>query len=138
MKKSLTLSIPKPCNEDWNSFTPTATGGFCASCNKNVVDFTHASESEIVTFLTRKPASACGRFKIDQLKTYDLSTSDSITPGFMLLRAGLLSLLLLLIGKPGISQTTATKSNTEIVQYPNDSTNALKKRNTCYGNYNVF
>jgi CarboxypepD_reg-like domain len=117
MKKSLTVSIPKPCTESWSSFTPTDTGGFCGSCNKNVIDFTHASEADILNFFTHKPAHACGRFRTDQLKTYPL-TPGSIKPGFTLLRAGVLSLLLLLISKPGSAHTITTQVETEHVEQP--------------------
>lgn len=122
MKKSLTLSIAKPCGENWNSFTPTDTGGFCSSCSKNVIDFTHASEADILNFFTHQPIHVCARFRADQLKTYPLIASGSIKPGFVLLRAGLLSLLLLLIGKPVSSQTPIGKTPIEIVQYPQHDT----------------
>ena len=117
MKKSLTLSIANPCGENWNSFTPTDTGGFCASCNKNVIDFTHAGETEILNFFKNKPAHVCGRFRSDQLKTYPL-TPGSIKPGFTLLRAGVLSFLLLLISKPGSAHTITTQVETEHVEQP--------------------
>jgi hypothetical protein len=39
MKTSFQISIPTPCDEDWGKFTPTSTGGFCGSCQNNVVDF---------------------------------------------------------------------------------------------------
>jgi CarboxypepD_reg-like domain len=121
MKKSLTLSIAKPCGEDWNSFTPTDTGGFCASCNKNVIDFTHAGETEILNFFKNKPAHVCGRFRSDQLKTY-LPAPNVVQPGFMLLRAGLLGLLFLLISKPGTAQVPVAKANVEILQRSQNNT----------------
>lgn len=121
MKKSLTLSIAEPCGEDWNNFTPTDTGGFCSNCSKNVIDFTRASETDILNFFKQQPIQVCGRFRTDQLKTYPLLTPGSLKPGFVLLRAGLLSLLLLLISKPGSSQASAEKIKTEIAQQPSDS-----------------
>jgi hypothetical protein len=117
MKKALSLSIPEPCHENWDKFIPTDTGGFCNACNKNVIDFTHAAEADILNFFKHKPEHACGKFRTSQLKTYYLAP-DSIRPGFTLLRAGVLSLLLLLISKPGSTQFAAANVQTERVEEP--------------------
>lgn len=71
MKHSFHLNIENPCHEQWESFTPTSTGGFCASCQKNVIDFSRMSESELVAFFRDRQNSSqglCGRFREDQLK----------------------------------------------------------------------
>lgn len=115
--KSFTLSLPEPCTEKWNSFTPTATGGFCSKCQKNVIDFTKATDDEIIQFITKKsPEGACGKFRGDQLKTYFIQPPQPVRPGFVLLKAGIISLLLLVISKPGTAQTSPTKTKTEIVR----------------------
>lgn len=116
MKTSFSLSIPKPCSENWNSFIPTPAGGFCSSCNKNIIDFTKATDEEIIAFISRKPERTCGRFRGDQLKTYTLTPPVTIRPGYTLLKAGAVSLLLLVMNKQGAAQTTSTKPATEIVQ----------------------
>lgn len=76
MKPSFQLNIEHPCHEQWESFTPTATGGFCASCQKNVIDFSKMSESELVAFFRDRLNSSqnlCGRFREDQLrKSYNI------------------------------------------------------------------
>lgn len=76
MKQSFQLNIDNPCHEQWESFTPTATGGFCGSCQKNVIDFSEMSESQLVAFFRDRMNSSqnlCGRFKEDQLKkNYDI------------------------------------------------------------------
>lgn len=69
MKHSFQLSIETPCHETWENFKPTTTGGFCSSCQKNVIDFTKMSESELVAFFRdRSSQNLCGRFRDDQLK----------------------------------------------------------------------
>jgi hypothetical protein len=63
------LSIPTPCHERWEGFTPTPTGGFCGSCQKNVRDFTKMSDSEVVAFFRdNKDKNLCGSFRNDQLE----------------------------------------------------------------------
>ena len=77
MKKNFKLLIPKPCHERWENFTPTNNGGFCSSCQKNVIDFTKLSESQLIAFFKDHSAnnqSFCGRFRDDQLqKNYDIN-----------------------------------------------------------------
>jgi hypothetical protein len=64
------VSIPKPCHEKWENFTPTDTGGFCSSCKKEVIDFTTWSSEEIHAYLIKRPNGSCGRFLASQLKYY--------------------------------------------------------------------
>lgn len=113
MNKSISLSIPRPCEEQWSSFAPTNTGGFCGSCQKNVIDFTKASDDEILAFIRKKPAHACGKFRPDQLKTYSLIHPVVVKPGFTVWKAGIVSLLLLLISKPTPAQIHNNKTSTE-------------------------
>ncbi len=68
MAKKFQLSIPEPCHENWDEMTPVDKGRFCASCQKEVVDFSLMSDREIAQFF-KKPSkgSLCGRFMQDQL-----------------------------------------------------------------------
>lgn len=64
------ISIPKPCHEDWNKFTPDEKGAFCKVCSKSVHDFTKKSAEEIKTVLIEEMSAGnkvCGRFNEDQL-----------------------------------------------------------------------
>ena len=66
MSKPLQISIPTPCHENWAEMTPADKGRFCASCQKNVIDFTKASDREIANIF-RQQGNVCGRFRNDQL-----------------------------------------------------------------------
>ena len=66
MSKKVNISIPKPCHEDWGAMTPEEKGRFCSVCSKTVIDFTKASDKEIIEHLN-KDATACGRFVSSQL-----------------------------------------------------------------------
>lgn len=62
------LSIPKPCTEKYEDFLPTAKGGFCQSCQFEVVDFSRMSSEEIKDyFMHQAGKKVCGRFKSKQL-----------------------------------------------------------------------
>jgi hypothetical protein len=68
MAKKLQLQVPTPCHENWEDMTQTEKGRFCASCQKQVIDFSNKSDREIAMFF-KKPSSGsvCGRFVEDQL-----------------------------------------------------------------------
>lgn len=71
MKPSFQINIENPCHEHWESFTTTESGGFCASCQKNVIDFSQMSESQLIAFFRDRLESSqnlCGRFREGQLK----------------------------------------------------------------------
>lgn len=44
------ITIPKPCDEKWESMTPQEKGRFCAVCSKTVRDFTNDSDDEILDY----------------------------------------------------------------------------------------
>jgi hypothetical protein len=69
MKTSnLIIRIPEPCHEDWNKMQPDATGKFCGSCCKSVVDFSNKSDTEIRDILMEyKGQKVCGHFKKTQV-----------------------------------------------------------------------
>jgi hypothetical protein len=118
MKTNLSLSIPKPCSETWGNFAPTSSGGFCGSCNKIVIDFTGMSDDDILHFFSNKPTHACGRFRSDQLRSYIPMAQVKVNPGLTVLKAGFLSLLMILINKhQAVAQNQTPKSNTEMVAH---------------------
>ena len=41
------LDIPNPCTEKWEGMKPVEEGAFCSVCNKNVVDFSEKTSTEI-------------------------------------------------------------------------------------------
>ncbi|QNH62507.1 energy transducer TonB [Hymenobacter sediminicola] len=58
----------QPCHEDWQQMTPVAQGHYCASCQRTVVDFTHATQSDLEAVRADSPdGRMCGRFRTEQL-----------------------------------------------------------------------
>ncbi|MBP6731344.1 MAG: hypothetical protein KA149_04755 [Chitinophagales bacterium] len=67
------ISIPKPCNENWNDMTPELQGAFCKVCSKVVVDFSSMSDEEVINYFERKKEEkTCGRFRASQLSPYEM------------------------------------------------------------------
>ncbi len=71
MQANFQINIQNPCHEAWEGFKPTSEGGFCDSCQKNVIDFSKMCESQIVAYfrdLSNENQNLCGRFRDDQLQ----------------------------------------------------------------------
>ena len=65
--KKISISIPKPCHENWNGMTPQDKGRFCASCQKTVIDFSTMSDRQLADFFKKPVGSVCGHFSNTQL-----------------------------------------------------------------------
>ncbi len=71
MNSQVSISIKKPCTENFNTFTKTNNGGYCNTCTKEVIDFSKMNTQEIEQyFLNNKTQDTCGRFSTHQLKKY--------------------------------------------------------------------
>lgn len=114
MKKKLHIAISSPCHEKWSDFTPTHHGGFCGSCQKEVIDFTSWSDEKIKEYFRNKPTNTCGRFQQQQLKTYSYS-SPRYVPTWI--PATLMSVLSLAAQEYAIAQPN-DKNHTD--QFQND------------------
>lgn len=74
---AIKIDIQKPCQENWNAFTPvSATSKHCQRCDHLVVDFTKMSDREIKAYFEQVSGKVCGRFDEEQLKVY-LDESNS-------------------------------------------------------------
>jgi hypothetical protein len=66
------IQIPNPCSQNPRNFTPTGKGGFCQSCQKEVVDFRKMSENEVIDFFKSISKKRCGIFYPHQLKSEEV------------------------------------------------------------------
>lgn len=66
MSNRIHISIPNPCHENWDNMAPADRDRFCMACQKHVIDFTKASDREIVQAL-QQDKNLCGRFAGTQL-----------------------------------------------------------------------
>ncbi|NMH27020.1 hypothetical protein [Flavobacterium silvaticum] len=73
------VSIPVPCHEDWNSMSVQTNGRFCATCAKNVIDFSNKSNEEIHKYLYQnRGKEVCGRFRNEQLEGLKIQIPEHI------------------------------------------------------------
>lgn len=67
MAKRFQVTVPTPCKENWSGMTKNKDGRFCLSCQKTVVDFSTMSDEQILSHISKKRETMCGRFKANQL-----------------------------------------------------------------------
>lgn len=85
------LSIPNQCGESFDSFTSTSAGGFCQSCQKEVIDFRDMTDGEILAYFAQNRGKTCGSFRPAQLKTYNAHPQQHNRRVSNILGAGVLS-----------------------------------------------
>ena len=90
-KKNIHISIDTPCNEKFENFKATELGGYCMSCEKEVIDFSKMTNQQIIDKL-KNTTNSCGRFQEIQLgnlgAVYDKQSNFSfpyITAGLSLI-----------------------------------------------------
>jgi len=94
MKKTVQLSIKKPCSQNFEDFTKTDLGGFCQGCKKEVLDFTQMTDNQLIHYFSTAKGNTCGRFKKSQLKTYQSANYGSMN-NYLPKTAGIASFSLL-------------------------------------------
>lgn len=67
MEQKFNLTISKPCSEKFNQFNKTEKGGFCNSCQKEVIDFRTVSDEQLIKYFKSKEGKTCGYFSKTQL-----------------------------------------------------------------------
>ena len=73
------ITIPKPCDENWDKMAPKDNGRFCMSCSKTVVDFSAMLPKEIQHFFIKNQnKKICGRFENSQLETIQIQISSKV------------------------------------------------------------
>ncbi len=99
MKSRYSISIPKPCHENWNTMTPAEKGRFCQSCSKTVVDFTNMKTDEVQAYVHQnKHQRICGHIRKSQLDTINLQISETVFEHTMSFHKLFLLALLLTMG----------------------------------------
>jgi len=129
MKKQYALSVSKPCTEVWEQFKPTTTGGFCGSCNKNVIDFTSMSDNELIEVISKSVGKTCGRLRPEQLNRSIIKPQiQNKINGWSMLKIGITSISLLLLNQNALTNPLV-KPIVEVIQKEKQSKNKLSKIN---------
>ncbi|WP_405248138.1 carboxypeptidase-like regulatory domain-containing protein [Cellulophaga sp. Asnod2-G02] len=130
MKNSISVSVKKPCSEKFSTFSTTDKGGFCGSCEKEVIDFTTMSKSEILNYLCTATNSTCGRFKTSQLNDLQMTNSNVSPFNFLTKSIGAMSFSLLSLcaisSVNAQDEALSTSVQTALVSNPEATTNTTQ------------
>jgi len=107
MHKPVQITIPTPCHEKWDEMTPTDKGRFCAAYQKNLIDFTKASDREIVQTINSNK-NLCGRFSPSQLDR-DLIVFKEKNTAWTAIAAGVITFITLGLNKSTAQETVKTE-----------------------------
>lgn len=114
------ISIPNPCQQDWNAMTPAQQGRHCAACQKVVVDFTLMSDGQILDVLKKANGTTpCGRYLPSQLDRPFVDTRPKVSFAATMLKRA--AALLLLVQSAPTAMAQQSKQNTAVVTHK-DST----------------
>ncbi|WP_111591486.1 carboxypeptidase-like regulatory domain-containing protein [Chitinophaga dinghuensis] len=80
MKRTITISIPEPCHEQWERMESRCGGNYCKQCQKTVMDFTALTDQELLDKLSDSPENICGRFDSSQVNRIITEKSKSRRP----------------------------------------------------------
>ncbi|MDX2301634.1 MAG: carboxypeptidase-like regulatory domain-containing protein [Microscillaceae bacterium] len=122
MKTNFRLNINKPCSEKFSEFQSTDTGGFCLTCQKEVIDFTEMNEHEIIQyFKNNQQHKTCGYLRTSQLKTYLEIIPSKRKQHYQLFGLGLISFSLVSLFSISNSQAQAPQKSTAVLTHQNIS-----------------
>ncbi|MBV7533472.1 hypothetical protein [Chitinophaga sp. sic0106] len=110
-REGLYLSIPSPCDQNWDEMVTAQDGRHCNNCRKTVIDFTQYSDEQIITFLKGHKGALCGHVHAGQLNRnlLPMVPQQRLVP-VMLLTAGML-----VVTNTADAQVNATRQNTKVV-----------------------
>lgn len=115
MKNSFSISVKEPCLEKFESFVVTPKGGFCDSCQKEVIDFTTLSDKELIQHFDNSSNKTCGRFKKSQLKSYETNPFISMNTSLVSRGVAIMSFsLLALCAAPVLHAQETAELNTSM------------------------
>jgi len=149
MKKKISISVKKPCSENFKNFKKTEAGGFCNSCKKDVIDFTTMTEAELINYFSKKNSSnTCGRFKSSQLKPHKQAFIPKKRNPFIPHRIGIMGISIIALCTVSFTNaqhsttnntTTQTKTNSMLGQQASNkiTTNKYTVRGTILDDANL-
>jgi len=95
MKSTLSIAVKTPCTKKFSNFSKTDKGRFCSNCQKEVIDFTKASNEELIRHFNAASNKTCGVFRSSQLTPYEINSLPMINNNVISKRIGMMTLSIL-------------------------------------------
>ncbi|RBQ01916.1 hypothetical protein [Pedobacter miscanthi] len=65
--KNLQLILTNPCAQQWSGIEQPEGKHHCSKCQKNIIDLTSKSDTELADFFKHKSANVCARLLASQM-----------------------------------------------------------------------
>lgn len=121
MKKKYQISIPDPCQEDWNAMQPTGLGRHCTSCERNIQDYSQMSDNQLIKLLMTE-SMHCGNFAATQLDRDLVMDRRNLLPTINI-RAVAMGFGLLMTTTSFAAQSAGHSSSFDLIEMVKGSTN---------------
>ena len=90
------LPIKSPCDADWTTMNPRATGRFCGDCKKVVHDLSAMREADAKKRVAAAPEGLCIRYLHDEHGNIWFKDTPLVSPGSLLRKGASLAALALM------------------------------------------
>lgn len=131
MNQHLNLTISNPCPRKFNYFKKTSKGGFCNSCQKEVIDFRQMSDQELRAYFENSKKNICGNFKVSQVNFYPKNHEIRKAKAFNFIR--IVALAVFSLTSLHQIQGQEVKPKTEIVQTSQEESNYKTQKSEFQG-----
>ena len=122
--KPVKLQFEYRCDQNWNSMRRTEVGRFCNQCNRNIIDFSIMSDTEIINYL-KTHKEICGKLHESQLDRALIQSDLKRRKGWVRWASLIFSAI---ASSSLIAQNTTTPINTNY-ENSNDNLNSAKNEN---------
>lgn len=112
MKTNFSISINNPCSERFDGFEKTTSGGFCKSCEKEVIDFRNMTDAQATQVLKQKGDNTCGYFKKEQLNKNSTAMKTQNRSTLKFIRVAAMAVLAFMAFQNVEAQEKNTKTET--------------------------
>lgn len=127
MKTNFSISINNPCSERFDGFEKTTAGGFCKSCEKDVIDFRNMTDARVTQVLKQKGDNTCGYFRKEQLHKNSRAMKTQNRSTLKFIKVAAMAVLAFMAFQNVEAQEKNTKSETIENLKSNSAKNALLK-----------
>ena len=67
LPERISIDIPQPCDQNWDSMSQSEKGRFCEKCSKHLIDFRDKTDKEIAELHLTSWGKVCGIYLPEQL-----------------------------------------------------------------------
>lgn len=114
------LSIPEPCNADWNAMSGDERQRFCGACSKHVTDISTFTKREAESFLDANPSACVQYTKVGEEILFEPAVRTSATfrrPRALLRRVAQVAAVAAVTSAPAMASSSVEEAGSSLVEW---------------------